>query len=34
MLNDYVQPAIDPGIAEALADFVAAKKAAEPDSFM
>ena len=34
MLNDYVQPALDPGIAEGLADFVAARKAAEPDSFM
>ena len=34
MLNDYVQPPLDPGIAEGLADFVAAKKAAEPDSFM
>ena len=34
MLNDYVQPALDPGIAEGLADFVATKKAAEPDSFM
>jgi trimethylamine--corrinoid protein Co-methyltransferase len=34
MLNDYIQPPLDPGIAEGLADFVAAKKAAEPDSFM
>ena len=34
MLNDYVQPALDPGIAEGLADFVAIKKVAEPDSFM
>ena len=34
MLNDYVQPALDPGIAEGLADFVATKKVAEPDSFM
>jgi trimethylamine--corrinoid protein Co-methyltransferase len=34
MLNDYVQPALDSGIAEGLADFVATKKAAEPDSFM
>ena len=34
MLNDYVQPPLDPGIAEGLADFIAAKKAAEPDSFM
>lgn len=34
MLGDYVQPALDQGIAEALAEFVAVKKAAEPDSFM
>ncbi|MDH5410749.1 MAG: trimethylamine methyltransferase family protein, partial [Alphaproteobacteria bacterium] len=32
MLADYVAPAIDPGIAEALNEFVARKKAAEPDS--
>ena len=34
MLADYQQPAMDPGIAEGLADYVARKKAAEPDSFM
>jgi len=34
MLNDYQQPALDPGIAEGLRDYIATKKAAEPDSFM
>ena len=34
LLNDYVQPAMDPGIADGLADFVATHKEAEPDSFM
>ena len=34
MLGDYVQPALDPAIREALDAFVAKKKAAEPDSFM
>ena len=34
MLNDYVQPAMDPGIAEGLNDYVAKRKEAEPDSFM
>ncbi|SPH21321.1 hypothetical protein ASD8599_02073 [Ascidiaceihabitans donghaensis] len=34
MLNDYQQPAIDPATLEALTEFVARKKAAEPDSFM
>lgn len=33
MLNDYQQPEMDPAIAEALAAFVARRKAAEPDSF-
>ncbi len=32
LLADYVAPAIDPGVAEALDEFVAKKKAAEPDS--
>ncbi|MBE9556349.1 MAG: trimethylamine methyltransferase family protein [Proteobacteria bacterium] len=32
MLADYVAPDIDPGISEALDEFVARKKAAEPDS--
>jgi trimethylamine--corrinoid protein Co-methyltransferase len=32
MLADYVAPDIDPGVAEALDEFVAKKKAAEPDS--
>ncbi|MEO0391472.1 MAG: trimethylamine methyltransferase family protein, partial [Pseudomonadota bacterium] len=34
MLADYQQPALDPSIAEALGDYVARKKAAEPDAFM
>ena len=34
MLAEYQAPAMDPGIAEALAAYVARKKAAEPDSFM
>ncbi|MDG1472587.1 MAG: trimethylamine methyltransferase family protein [Ascidiaceihabitans sp.] len=34
MLNDYQQPAFDPGIAEGLRDYIATKKAATPDSFM
>ena len=34
MLNDYQQPPLDPGIAEGLRDYIATKKAAEPDSFM
>ncbi len=33
MLDDYVQPEIDPGILESLTDFVAARKASEPDAF-
>jgi trimethylamine--corrinoid protein Co-methyltransferase len=34
MLDTYQQPALDPAKAEALAAYVAGKKAAEPDSFM
>ncbi len=34
LLNDYQQPAMDPAIKEALDEFVARKKAAEPDAFM
>ena len=34
MLGDYQQPSLDPGVAEALADYVARKKAAEPDAFI
>jgi trimethylamine--corrinoid protein Co-methyltransferase len=34
MLGDYQAPALDPGINEALADYVARKKAEVPDSFM
>ncbi|MBD3786991.1 MAG: trimethylamine methyltransferase family protein [Sphingomonadales bacterium] len=34
MLGDYQAPAIDPGVAEALADYVARKKAAVPDAFL
>ncbi|GHC44300.1 trimethylamine methyltransferase family protein [Neogemmobacter tilapiae] len=33
-LADYQQPALDEGIAEALTDYVARKKAAEPDAFI
>jgi len=33
LLETYQQPAMDPGIAEALAGYVAQKKAAEPDAF-
>ena len=33
-LRDYQQPALDPGINEALHDYVQRKKAAEPDSFI
>ncbi len=33
MLADYQQPALDPGIAEALSEFIARRKAAEPDAF-
>lgn len=34
MLGDYQPPAIDPGVAEALAEYVAKKKAAVPDAFL
>ncbi len=34
LLNDYQKPAIDPGIEEALTDYVARKKASMPDAFM
>ncbi|MCE5972006.1 trimethylamine methyltransferase family protein [Sinirhodobacter sp. WL0062] len=34
MLGEYQAPDIDPGTAEALAEYVAKKKAAEPDAFM
>ncbi|TKD17376.1 trimethylamine methyltransferase [Rhodobacter capsulatus] len=34
MLGDYQAPAIDPGINEALADYVARKKASVPDAFL
>ncbi len=34
MLDEYQAPPIDPAIAEALAEYVAKKKAAEPDAFM
>jgi trimethylamine--corrinoid protein Co-methyltransferase len=33
MLNDYVAPEMDPGIDEALKDYIARRKAAEPDAF-
>ncbi len=33
MLGDYQQPAIDPGVNEALAEYVAKKKASMPDAF-
>ncbi|WP_300057859.1 trimethylamine methyltransferase family protein [uncultured Roseobacter sp.] len=34
MLGDYQQPALDPAINEALSDYIARRKAEEPDSFM
>jgi len=34
MLGDYQQPSLDPGVAEALADYVARKKASAPDAFI
>ncbi|MCV2865699.1 trimethylamine methyltransferase family protein [Defluviimonas sp. WL0075] len=34
MLGDYQKPAIDPGIEEALNEYVAKKKASMPDAFM
>lgn len=34
MLAEYVQPELDPGIDEALKDFVAQRKASEPDAFI
>lgn len=34
MLGEYQAPDLDPAIAESLSDYVARKKAAEPDSFM
>ncbi|WP_444451561.1 trimethylamine methyltransferase family protein [Rhodobacter capsulatus] len=34
MLGDYQAPAIDPGINEALAEYVAKKKASVPDAFL
>ncbi|MDJ0629077.1 MAG: trimethylamine methyltransferase family protein [Rhodobacter sp.] len=34
LLGDYQQPALDPAINEALADYVAKKKAAMPDAFV
>ncbi len=33
LLGEYEAPALDPGTAEALADFVARRKASEPDAF-
>jgi trimethylamine---corrinoid protein Co-methyltransferase len=33
MLGDYTPPLLDPGVAEALADFIARRKAAEADAF-
>jgi trimethylamine--corrinoid protein Co-methyltransferase len=34
LLGDYQQPALDPAVAEALADFVARRKASMPDAFV
>ncbi|MFO1174051.1 MAG: trimethylamine methyltransferase family protein [Paracoccaceae bacterium] len=34
LLGDYQKPAIDPGVEEALAEYVAKKKASMPDAFM
>ena len=33
MLEDYVQPAMDPAIAEELEDFITRRKAAQPDQW-
>jgi trimethylamine--corrinoid protein Co-methyltransferase len=33
MLRDYEAPPLDPGVAEALSDYVARRKASEPDAF-
>jgi trimethylamine--corrinoid protein Co-methyltransferase len=33
MLADYEAPALDPGIAEALHEYVDRRKASEPDAF-
>ncbi|WP_421704150.1 trimethylamine methyltransferase family protein [Aliiroseovarius sp.] len=33
LLGDYQQPAMDPGIAQGLADYIAAKKESMPDAF-
>jgi trimethylamine--corrinoid protein Co-methyltransferase len=33
MLAEYEAPALDAGIAEALGEFVARRKASEPDAF-
>ncbi len=33
LLAEYQAPAIDPGVEEALDDFVARRKASEPDAF-
>lgn len=33
MLSDYQEPALDPGIAEGLRDYIAEKKASMPDAF-
>ncbi|MSU90997.1 trimethylamine methyltransferase [Rhodobacteraceae bacterium 2CG4] len=34
LLGDYQQPALDPGVAESLADYVARRKAEMPDAFV
>jgi trimethylamine--corrinoid protein Co-methyltransferase len=34
MLDTYQQPMLDPGITEALDEYVAKKKASMPDAFM
>lgn len=34
LLGDYQQPALDEGVAEALADYVARKKESMPDAFI
>ena len=34
MLGDYQAPTLDEGLREALNDYVARKKAAEPDAFI
>ena len=34
LMSEYVAPEIDPGIDEALKDYIATRKASEPDAFV